>query len=300
MKYNVSKYMLLAGMACLSLASCIKDDVDDTTTQGNTFVKVLESPENQLFLSPFSTIKKIELFSVRKDANSTARLQEGATVKLKATPELVAAYNGAHGTSYEILPDSLFTWHESNPKVGAQFEVKFQAGQFAHEFAINLNGKKWDLSKRYALGFTVTDGGTYTLTTGKLDILALLSIKNKYEGIYEVRGAALRAGDPVLSGPVGPMERAFGTAGPTSIQWEGQVPWANGGGSALPGGYEPKITLDEATNKLTISSPAGIIADPAYDQHYDPATKTFYIQFTWGAGPASRLHTDTLIYKRPK
>jgi hypothetical protein len=79
------------------------------------------------------------------------------------------------------------------------------------------------------------------------------------------------------------------------------VPWANGGGSNLPGGYEPIITVDPTTNKISLKSSGGTIsANPSYDNRYDPATKTFYISFTWGAGVTARLHTDTLVYKKAR
>ncbi len=70
MKFNIiNKIILVAGMALLFTA-CIKDDVDDTTTQGSTFVKLLESPQNAIFFEPFTEIRTVELFSLRKDANS--------------------------------------------------------------------------------------------------------------------------------------------------------------------------------------------------------------------------------------
>ncbi|WP_315821136.1 hypothetical protein [Paraflavitalea speifideaquila] len=58
MKFNIINKALLVAGICLLFASCIKDEVTDTTNHGSTFVKVMESPENQLFLTPFSTIKK--------------------------------------------------------------------------------------------------------------------------------------------------------------------------------------------------------------------------------------------------
>ena len=39
---------------------------------------------------------------------------------------------------------------------------------------------------------------------------------------------------------------------------------------------------------------------PSYTNRYDPATKTIYAAFTWGAGSASRLALDTLKYLRPQ
>jgi len=59
------------------------------------------------------------------------------------------------------------------------------------------------------------------------------------------------------------------------------------------------LTID-GSNNVTITSAGGAYNNPGYTSVYDPGTKTFFISFTWGAGPSSRLSTDTLSYLGPR
>ena len=72
MKEKISNYITLAGFITILFTSCIKDDITDTTDHGSTFIKILEAPENSLYYLPFSDVRKVDLFSLRKDARSEA------------------------------------------------------------------------------------------------------------------------------------------------------------------------------------------------------------------------------------
>jgi len=173
------------------------------------------------------------------------------------------------------------------------------------------NAALLDPTQSYGVGFQISsvDQGYKIASNMKVCVVAF-NIKNQYDGVYSVTGAALRAGDPALTGPFGPVEREMATSGVSSIQWGGQVPWANGSGSALPGGYEPNVTINPANNLVTsVTSPNGAIymTSPVYNttvvgttQRYDPATKTIYFEFSYGGGPTSRLFSFKAVYLRPR
>ncbi len=183
----------------------------------------------------------------------------------------------------------------------SSWEVTIPKGQRVANLVIQLKMDKF-VKVSYGLGLRITNVvGTNAPISGNFGaIVTKINSKNKYDGIYSVKGASLNASNAALTGRFGPVERAFATTSATAVQWTGTVPWA-GGASNLPAGYEPLIVIDPVTNKITISSKtAGMKQTDTYNHRYDPATKTIYFQFTYGAGPASRLFTDTATFVRKR
>ena len=271
MKMKFLNYIFLAGVTSLLFTSCIKDDVTDTTDHGDTFVKLLEAPVNQFFFEPFTETITLRLFSLRKEANSNASLNTPLQVKLKIEPTLLANYNAANGSSFELMPDSIYTLDPGNPKVGTLYEMSMSAGQFAKEFTIKLNGAKWDVTKKYAFPFVITDASGKPVSDGKKEIVATVSIKNQYDALYHATG--------VFHHPTGgdrPIDedKALVTAGPTSVICNLGDLGANG--------YRMILTVN-ADNSVTIS-PAG--ATPNIDQswgdnYYDPADQSFHLHYSY-------------------
>ncbi len=302
MKSAIIKYTLLAGVASMLFTSCVKDEVTDTTTQGETYVKLLEAPENKFFFEPFTEVRTLHLFSLRKDANSPAELNKPLAVKLEPNTTLIANYNAQNGSDFEILPDSLYTLDPGNPKVGSIYEMNMAADQFAKEFTIKLDGSKWDLSKKYALGFTVTDAGGKPVIDEKKDIIVLISIKNKWDGVYVASGTLVDAASPTLTGiyddPGGygvDVEYGLETMSATECvvvdyTYTG-IPalpiWA-GTGWSYYGSFGLVITFDPATDEIIkavnyYGQPAGNTRaaelDPSGVNAYDAATRTVKIKY---------------------
>src|SRR5687767_3554142 len=112
MKNTFLNILTLLGLSSILLTSCIKDDIDELKNEGDTFIKIAESPENQLFFDVFTDVKPIDMFSVRRDAATSSDLAETAAIKLQLDTAAINAYNEEHGTEFELLPDSLFTLAE--------------------------------------------------------------------------------------------------------------------------------------------------------------------------------------------
>src|SRR6202000_439821 len=111
-------------------------------------------------------------------------------------------------------------------------------------------------------------------------------IKNPYDGLYTGKGFVFRndgtgANDPGLGGFFSGIDNLpLATVTATSVSW---APiWTTGVGAAGVAGTT--LTVDPATNKVTIASStnATLINTPAYNSHYDPAAKVFYIAYQWG------------------
>ena len=303
---------LFAAMAVM-FTSCLKDKGFEDGTYG------INDPDTQPPGVGFPLGTKTQAFGLDVSASSQAingfvqvNLLTGnaatsdVTVTLvNNTAAAVAAYNTANnltGTNAVLaLPAALYN---------VPLTLTIPAGAVNVMVPITVSSTTTlDPLRTYALGFNLSSvTGGYVIAENMKNLFILFSIKNRLDGHYEITGAALRAGDPALTGSVGVYERDLATAGANSVQWQGSVYWG-GQASQLPGGYEPLITVDPVTNLITsVSSTTGIymtapivrtdlIGSP---QRYDPATKTLYFEFTYGGGPSSRLFTIKARYLRPR
>ena len=255
-----------------------------------------------------STVITAEVLEIRRDATSPADLNRIQTVKIANSNSVLSDLSGAAVTE---LPRDIYQNHPDNPFDGQYWTITFQPGEFVKHLKISL--KTIDLTSlgRVGLGFQLAsaDNGA-VLSASQNQVAVEFGAKNKYDGIYEITGAALREGDPLLTGSFGPYERTLITTGANSVQWSGQVLWANGSNSALPAGYEPEIIVDPVTNLITLlRSPNGLIfmTNPVVrtdilngtQQRYDPASKTLYFEFTYTT-PTNRLFSFRAKYLRPR
>ncbi|NDF98562.1 MAG: DUF1735 domain-containing protein [Chitinophagia bacterium] len=299
----------------LGFASCIKKEVTPLADEGKTFVKILESRVNQVFLSPFSDIRAISLFSVRRDANSAENLQKSSPLVLTRVDGLVTRYNAANGTDFALLPDSLYTIHPSITRAGNIHSATFNAGDFAREFIINLNGAKWDLSKKYALGFALTSAGTLSKASGMDSVIVLISVKNKYDGFYRMVGMHNRlpynfpydVDMEMHTTGVNTVRFFFSAAGAyghpigTGV---GAISWY---GAAISPVMEFNTTTDLATNIYNVGSATPIVMHTgagAPVSRYDPITKKIFAYFYYytaaGQDFTNRGWSDTLTYVRSR
>lgn len=303
MKLKLFQYfLLLSATSAVLLSSCIKNNVKELGNAGKTFIKFIEAPENKLFFEPFSGSRSVDLISIRREANSNAELNKTVTVNLRLDTAAITAYNAANNETFERLPDSLFTI--STPgitKTGdLTYQVTFNPGEFAKEFTINLNGSKWDLSRKYMMPFVIADPGGLAVSSDRGEAMTFISIKNKWDGKYEITGTMVDNANATLTGSY-PLVWDLVTSGPTQlIQFDNVNLGApghiiNAGGSlSYYGSYGLVINIDPNTNKITsvtnyYGQPAGngrsAQLDPTGLNYYDPATKTFYIKY-WMMQPA--------------
>ncbi|MFN8432307.1 MAG: DUF1735 domain-containing protein [Spirosomataceae bacterium] len=184
--------IIVAFVLPLLAISCIEDNVVELTDQGSTFISIYGGNENKLFYNAFTNIKKIDLLNIRRNVPSNAVLGTSTTVKLTEAPEILANYNKEHGSNYEWLPASIYTL-ASNPGVtvsGKEVTMNFGSGDFAKDLTINLDGSKWDLAKKYAVAYKITDPGTGKVS-GDDYIITLISAKNRWDGIYDVTSSTM-------------------------------------------------------------------------------------------------------------
>lgn len=256
MKLRYLKLLSLIGVSFFLVTSCIKNKVTELGDAGSTFIKFIEAPENTLFFSPFTGTVPVDLFSLRKEANGNTELNTATTIKVTSVPGLVTKYNTDHGSSFKILPDSLYTLSNTSiQKAGNDYTVNFSPGDFSKEFTIMLNGSKWDVSQTYALGFVISDPGGKKLSDDMDTVIAFLSIKNKYDGKYTLTGTMTDASSATLTGNY-PAEVELRTSGISSVQlYDNAIGGVfhsirNGADLSYYGAYGIEITFDPVTDKV--------------------------------------------------
>jgi hypothetical protein len=153
MKNKFLQYTLLGCSALFLFSSCRKDSFKGTETKqsGKTFVYIEQAQENDLHFLPFTDTKTAIVFTVRRDAASTADLQKAVTITL--TAQDLAAYNTANGTDYVPIPGSLAV-QTPDPSIATSASgvtMNFAAGVFAKNYSFNIDGSQFDPSKHYAV-----------------------------------------------------------------------------------------------------------------------------------------------------
>lgn len=316
MKLKSLKLFALVAAAVSLFAACDKN-TGSLNGAGQTIVKLPEGAEEKVAraLDFKAGYVPIVLLDVRRDAPNSGELNKTLTVKIKNDPTVIADYNAAHGSNFQQLPSAAYKVNAANPFNGTEWTVTFNAGEHAKPILIDLDVSLLDLSKQYALGFTITDASGAKISEGLSSALVEVGAKNKYDGIYQVvSGTVTRytaPGSPAndaLSGNVaGNPDVTLVTVGANAVAFTGSggpvgLQWANGNNSGVAGIDGLRASIDPATNLVTMTSSgnASLKNWPGKVNVYDPATKTFTLGFHWNPTANVREYEVVLKYKGPR
>lgn len=297
MKKNIFfKFLFLACASfALLFSACRKETTADKVTKetlqnGTSFIGFPGGLEQPHFFDPFTTVKTVDVFALKRDAKSQADLKKNQNIVLTAMPSAIDDYNTENETEFELLPTSLYTVAGAGVTEAANGDLTFNmaSGDFQKSFVISLDGSKWDLSKKYALAYKITDSAGLTVHAASRGVLlTFFSIKNKYDGEYHSTGVFSHptAGDRAID-----RDKTLTTAGPTSVSTEiGDI-----GGSMT-------LTIDETTNDVTVtgnvSATQPLEPTPGLTNTYDPATKTFHLNYRYLGGGGYRVIQEDIAHK---
>jgi len=222
-KTNIMKtiYGYLIGIfaAAVLVAGCTKDSFDGEPMgdAGTTFISFNEGPESIVYLTPFSDTRNVDIFKITKNVHSSTTLNTSVTVSIKEAPEVIAQYNEDNDEEFEFLPADIYS--VVNPAFAASgngFNVSFQPGDLEQVYRIALDGSKFDLEKKYAVAYIITEAGGYPANAQKDTIFTIVSVKNAYDGIYEVDGTCVDANG--LYGGDYPRSFSLTTSSPTAVE----------------------------------------------------------------------------------
>jgi hypothetical protein len=251
------------------------------------------------YFAAVSTVPAVETIDVLKVAYHNAKNLGSGDIKIKLAldPSIITDYNAANGTNLVPMPFTAFTL--SDPTL----EITLPRGTYGeHTLQMSVTKAALSLTSTYALGFKIQSVSEVVISDLANNMLFIIGVKNIYDGIYSMKGYILRNNggviDNALTGYFSGLQYGLITAGANSCDYHTLQVWGDGQTGVSIG--PPRLTVDPATNNVTISSPGGAYNMPGYPSRYVPSTKTFYVGFTWGAGPGSRECYDTLTYLGPR
>lgn len=310
MKKIVSAFTLLATMVVL-MTGCLKDKgfengeygINDPDTQppGVGFPRAANAKVTYGLDAGSTTPQPVPgLVYVNLESGTT--LGSDVTVTLVLNDALRTAYNAANGTNILAMPTNLFSL--------APLTLVIPAGQRNIQVPIVINNTtSLDPNSSYGVGVTisaVTNG--LKIAQNLKDLFIEFTLKNKYDGRYNLRGYHNRT-SPDYSAPYN-VTVEMHTSGPNSVTmyWPDAGTYAHPilGGQSYYGSFGANFYFNLTTNEMTgwdwypyaTTLPVGM--GPGLNSRYDPTTKTIYASFHYNNNPSGRGFYDTLRYLGPR
>lgn len=177
------------------------------------------------------------------DANS-----KDVVTTLAVDTATLGKFNRANGSSYPVLPAAGYTLPSN--------KITIPNGQRKVQYHFKINTSVLDPTQVYALPFKITDASGYTISGNFGTLVIIISLKNKWDGVYTVTGTMTDVTTSSLTGNY-PHTIKLVTQGPTTVAVYDD---ANGtfahsilsGGSVTSyGTFSPIFTIDPTTNKIT-------------------------------------------------
>ncbi len=261
-----------------------------------------------------NTVITAEVLEIRRDATSPADLNRVQVVKIAKNNSVLSDLSGAEVTE---LSRDLYQNHPDNPFDGQYWTITFQPGEFVKHLKINLKTIDLVTLGRVGLGFQLASAENAVLSDSQNQVAVELGAKNQWDGVYRVRYRLFHPTNPDITGIGTIPEWDFPTSGPRSIDWDFatiHISFPTGGLgffglSATQPTLQTRMTVNP-DNSVTVSNVAPfaaagsfppLVVPPGVINRYDPATKTFYVAYTWTpAGAGTRERYDTLTYLRPR
>ena len=287
------KYLsAIAGLSFLFTA-CVKEKGNNLVNQDSPASTTVDFP-NQTETAALNIQAAPTIYTFYAEINAVDKNKSGVTVTITKNASIVAA------GGYEFLPDSAYqlvnTTATADPTTGLA------------AFQLRVNTTKIDLSKNYAVGFTIASTTKGVIAINKNNVVIAVGAKNQYDGIYSIlSGTVTRYTAPgvpandALSGSVaGNPDLTLSTINANTVEIT-NLKWA-GGSSSVAGIDNLRLTVDPATNLVTMTAlgNATLANWPARVNKYDPATRTFTLAFRWNPTANVREYEMVIKYKGPR
>jgi hypothetical protein len=312
-----TKILLFSGI--LSMASCLKDDAVDnkeigvTGTEGQEWVSIPKASKtktiNVFGIESVDRIQHLSLFEVAYDYVNPTNADISVTLAVDNSLVTTADPNAV------ILPTSVYTI--------PSLTVKIPAGKrLSESFILDINTFTLDPTEVYGIGLklsTVSPSSARIASTLNSIVLEF-TVKNRWDGEYEVTGTMVDAGSAALTG-LFPMNYWMITSGALTsdgydpVYWEDYfIPIRSGTAVSGYGSFSPVFYFDANNNIVDVKNiygqPAGngryAELDPSGVNKYDPVTKTIKVKFfmfqpSVVSLPNPRVRFDwTMVYKKPR
>ena len=302
--------MIRVGVVLLGLvwASCLDDSryaLDPYNSQN--VIEFLDSsvptnPSGAIYPVYTNTTEIVDAFEFELTVSFSGPNGNSRNIDLtlEVDPTALEAYNkqmeeDLGGSTYSMMPDDYFSFTNAT--------VTIPKGQTKATISASVFPKKFDLTKNFILPIRITSASYGILSAHFSVALVAVVVKNQYDGTYDVLGGEvlrLVSGvpDTNLGGPyVAGLTMDLATINGTTVGVEPL--WRDGSGIGGIGGTQ--FQIDPATNKVTVSATgnASMVNTAGAINEYDPATKTFEVNFDWNQ-PTRAISNLKIKYKKPR
>lgn len=274
MKNIFNKIGLLA-LTLLTLTSCLDEDpIFDPDQVENVIefydIGLISAPGSvyPLYAKTFPASDAIEMKIILSYSGAHENNQD-INVKFKLDPEALVRYNESEGTNYQVLPSDLYTMDA--------MEVTIPKGQRQVEKTITFNTLDFDLSKDFALPFTITESSHGIISGNFETAIFAVGAVNKYDGVYEVTGEFSDATNGAFSG-VYPYEVELRTVnGSTVGRWDVDLGspqgylFNTGGGASYYGSFGANFIMDDTGKVISVVNAFGQPASNGRSGEIDPS-----------------------------
>jgi hypothetical protein len=228
-----------------------------------------------------------------------------ATVKIEGDADYVDQYNDDNGTSYTPLPPGSFAFDVN--------EFTLTADERAQPVSIKI--KPSDIANgSYALALSISEADGAEISPVASKIMIIVAVKNKYDGIYHLKGFYTRTDNPALNAPFETeVEMVTSGSGSVAMYWpdaeDYAQPFTNGGDLTAFSNVAPEVTFNATDQVVDVFN---IYGDPATgpfmhlsagaNSRYDAtgAKPKIYLKYYYNADPTNRIFADTLTYIGPR
>jgi hypothetical protein len=294
---SLKKMVLVVAILSFGV-SCIKEEDVNEGIQNNekTLIKLPQAAEElwNIALDDAPGFTELAVLEVRRDAISSAELQQTITAKIAHNDGAISAYNATNPPAdpdlLKFRIDSLLVTTEGVKFEGGNYLVPFGPGEFVKFIKIKMETSKLDLSKRNATAFKVVDGGGAAVSVSS-EALVEIAVKNKYDGVYKMEGTLVDYTAPTITA-LSPVEVALITTGSKTVKmydyyWPGDYhPILSGTARSVYGTFSPLFKFDENDNVIEVGNAYGTPSstrlgqlDPSGVNKYDEATKTLTVKY---------------------
>jgi hypothetical protein len=316
LNYNVKKFFFATLLvAAGSLTGCLKDDAFEAgeygsitgNTTGKKFISIplARNKVNVLGVEAKAGFQDINLFQFAYDYQSPAESEMSITVQ--KDDALVTAAD----PTLILIPAAAIQI--------VNLTTKIQAGKVVSDkFMVKLNTDLLDPTKKYGIGFKITDiPAGIQLSSNLNSVVFAFTIKNKYDGIYQIRCHMMHPPDRSPDWVRTPFTYGYDihliTTGPNSVKMFNtafnagfhplQVPGASGFGNTEANFvFNASNQLTEVFNGFTGVTRSFVINPAVTTSKYDPATKKVFAAFIMnqtGFQPMPIFDTLTFLKTRP-
>ena len=307
MKKYIYKSLALF-LAVTSLTSCLKDDTlvldpakgHNVIEFANPAQIVTNGTPSPLYSFSYESTTLPSLPITVSYSGPEATTPQDITVKIAVgAASKITEYNTATSSNYQLLSPASYTLSAT--------EVVIKAGTSKATFNVLLKPTTFNFAASEVLPLTITSVSSGIISGNFGTILLNVSAKNTWDGVY-----AMQAGSFVqrYSNPTTPTvndglngstaanaDVTLTTVGANTVQI-GNLKWS-GNASGVGGIDNLQATIDPATNLVTMKAlgNATLANIPGAINKYDPATKTFTLNFDWNQTAAKRTYTLIVKYK---